>query len=92
MRSRISARSTRRLVAGPTSRGIPLSHPVNSGFDVVRQDAGAAGGDFVSVVRAIGVGDDGDQMSGAVADAWLAQRRLVLAESRLARAARRRGG
>ena len=48
--------------------GGPVLPAVEGGFDLVEQDSGPADGDFIAVVVAVAVCDDGDELSGSVED------------------------
>lgn len=61
----------------------PVFPTFNGGVDVALVDVGCADGDFVVVVGAAGVGDDGDKLSAAVEDPGVAGGREVPAEPQL---------
>jgi hypothetical protein len=63
----------------------PVSPVFEGDFNVVERDVGAADGDFITVVTAVPVCYDGDELSGAVEDAWVVAGGEVSAEPQLAR-------
>jgi len=70
--------------------GGPVLPAVEGGFDLVEQDTGPADGDFIAVVVAVAVSEDGDELSGSVEDARVVAG-AKLRRNRSWRAWRRRG-